>query len=194
MLQGTISVATWLALGTAIATIVLAVATIALALSTQRSARDSTAQLALSAEQLAETGKAAQLAASVDLLREYRLDRLRKARVTIREIPAHAPGRRLADLTYDQREAAIAISHYLDNLGALVVHKLLTPDAARTFLGSSVVQMWEILGPYIYAEREAIGFSIYQIHFEHLAWQMSQTDIEARLLAELDGQLMPPPT
>jgi hypothetical protein len=182
-LLGTIGSETWVAIGTvtlAAVTVVLAGATVVMARGT--------------ASQLLETGKAAQLAAAVDLTREYRLEPLRKARVVVRSLPEHTSGMRLVDLPGEQRDAAIMVSHYLDNLGALVVHDLLTPDAARTFLGSSVVQMWKILGPYVYAERQANGFSIYQIHFEHLAWLMDQVDIEAEMLEKFRGQLMPPPS
>jgi hypothetical protein len=178
----TIGSETWVAIGTmalAAVTLVLAAATVVMARSTT--------------SQLLETGKAAQLAAAVDLTREYRLEPLRKARVVVRKLPVHTPGKRLIDLDEDRRDAAIAVSHYLDNLGALVVHNLLTPDAARTFLGSSAIQMWKILGPYIYCEREHNGFSVYQIHFEHLAWLMDQVDIEAEMLEQFRGQLMPPP-
>jgi hypothetical protein len=171
----------------AVGTIVLAVATCFLAYTTRRSTLEA-------ASQLVETGKAAQLSAAIDLTREYRLDPLRTARGLVRSLPEHKPGMRLDDLDREQRDAAIAVSRYLDNLGALVDHDLLTPGAARTFLGSSVLEMWEILGPYIYAERDNSGFRIYQFHFEHLAWLMSQVDIEAELLEKFDGQLMPPPS
>jgi hypothetical protein len=179
---GTIGSETWVAMGT----VALAVVTLVLAGATVVMARSTTSQLL-------ETGKAAQLAAAVDLTREYRLEPLRRARVIVRQLPPHTPGMRLIDLDEDQRDAAIAVSHYLDNLGALVVHDLLTPHAARTFLGSSAIQMWKILGPYIYCERESNGFSIYQIHFEHLAWLMDQVDIEAEMLEQFRGRLMPPP-
>jgi hypothetical protein len=53
--------------------------------------------------------------------------------------------------------------------------------------------MWKILAPYIYTEREKNGFAIYQIHFEHLAWLMDQVDIEAEMLQQFRGRLMPPP-
>jgi hypothetical protein len=181
-LLGTIGSETWVAIGT----IALAAVTLVLAIATVVMARSTTSQLL-------ETGKAAQLAAAVDLTREYRQASLRKARVVVRQLPEHTPGKRLIDLDEDQRDAAIAVSHYLDNLGALVVHNLLTPDAARTYLGSSAIQMWKILAPYIYTERENNGFAIYQIHFEHLAWLMDQVDIEAEMLQQFRGRLMPPP-
>jgi hypothetical protein len=101
------------------------------------------------------------------------------------------PGKRLIDLDEDQQDAVFAVSHYLDNLGALVVHDLLTPDAARTFLGSSAIQMWTILAPYIYTERESRGFRIYQIHFEYLASLMAKVDIEAELLEKYGGSMPP---
>jgi hypothetical protein len=155
---GTIGSETWVATGT----IALAAVTLVLALATVVMTRSTTSQLL-------ETGKAAQLAAAVDLTREYRQEPLRKARVVVRQLPEHTPGKRLIDLDEDQRDAAIAVSHYLDNLGAFVVHNLLTPDAARTYLGSSA------------------------IHFEHLAWLMDQVDIEAEMLEQFRGQLMPAP-
>jgi hypothetical protein len=176
----------------AFGTIVLAAATCALAYFTRKSSRDAADALEISASQLIETGKAAQLAAAIEVTREYREERLRKARVLIRSLPERTPGDRLIDLDAEQQDAAFAVSHYLDNLGALVVHDLLTPDAARTFLGSSAIEMWKILAPYIYAERERTGFRIYQIHFEHLAWVMDSIDIEAEMLERFRGELMPP--
>lgn len=159
-------------------TVVLAVATVALWAATFRAARD--------------TAKAAQLSAAIDLTREYREEHMRKARAMIRSLPEHTPGMRLVDLDQEQQDAAFTVSHYLDNLGALVVHDLLTPDAARTFLGSSAINMWTVLAPYIYAERESRGFRIYQIHFEHLAWLMARVDIEGEMLKKFAGRLMPP--
>jgi hypothetical protein len=176
----------------AFGTIVLAAATCALAYFTRKSSRDAADALNISASQLVETGKAAQLAAAIEVTREYREERLRKARVVVRSLPTHTPGKLLIHLDPEQQDAAFAVSHYLDNLGALVVHDLLTPDAARTFLGSSAIEMWKILAPYIYTERENRGFRIYQIHFEHLAWVMDRVDIEAEMLEKFRGQLMPP--
>lgn len=79
-LLGTIGSETWVPIGT----IALATVTLVLAMATIVMARSTTSQLL-------ETGKAAQLAAAVDLTREYRKEPLRKARVVVSSCPSTLP-------------------------------------------------------------------------------------------------------
>ena len=61
------------------------------------------------------------------------------------------------------------MSQYLDNLGVLVAHGLLSPELAAGFLGDSALRMWRVLSPFIVRERELRTPPHYQHYFEHLA-------------------------
>lgn len=164
----------WVAISTAIGTVFLAGATFWLAASTRRAA--------------AEAAGATQLSAAIDLTREYRSPEMHRARLTVRGLAPHTPGQTLADLHEHEREAAFLVSRYLDNLGTLVSQKLLSPEAAGTFLGVSAVQMWSILKPYIEAEREASGQRIHQLAFQYLAELRSEAEIEKEVLKQFEAR------
>jgi hypothetical protein len=169
----------------AIGTVALAGATFWLVLGARRAARDA-------AKQLEITAKAAQLSAALEFMGEYRSFSMRLARLAVRKIPPHKVGRCLRSLPLHQYEAATRISNFLDHLGALVAEDLLAPKPAFSFLGGSALEMWDILGPYIYSERRAPGASeLYQRHFEHLAAKMSAARIEVDLDERLE-KLAPP--
>jgi hypothetical protein len=159
--------------GTAAGTILLAAATYWLVRGTQRAAT-------AAGEELHETKAATQLAAYIDLLREYRSQPMRMARTRIHRLGECDRSRGLTQLGRRDREGVEMISHYLDNVGLLVSEELLGPEPAAAFLGGSAEGMWRKLGPYIYAERRERG-PTYQRHFEYLAAVFSGMEYETKI-------------
>jgi hypothetical protein len=117
----------------AIGTVALAGATFWLVLGARRAARDAAKQLEIAARQLEIAAKAAQLSAAQEFMREYRSFSMRLSRLAVRKIPPHKTGRCLHNLPPHQYEAATRVSHFLDQLGALVVEGLLAPKPAFSF-------------------------------------------------------------
>lgn len=123
---------------------------------------------------LIQDRRATQLAAAIDLLREYRSSEMREARRKIHHF-AYEDGSKLEDLKDGDREAVELVGHYLDNVGLLVEHELLSIGPARAFLGGSALVMWEKLELIIRAERTKGGLrSSYQAHFEDFVAQMDR--------------------
>lgn len=128
--------------------------------------------------------RATQLAAAIDLLREYRSDELRDARRRIGNLPPFDPqdSRRGFDqFAIPDREIVERLSNFLDNIGVLVAQKLLTPEPAAAFFGGSARAMWIKLAPYIYDERGRPGRRTYQRHFEDFVYRLSRMPFEQRI-------------
>jgi len=140
---------------------------------------------------LRETRRVTQLPAVIDLLREYRSEPMRLARVSIHNLPPCDPEWGFEQLGRD-REAVERVSHFLDNVGLLIAEKLLKPKPAAMFLGGSALGMWDVLAPYIDAERRVNNRPTYQRHFEHAAAIFKEIDIDAEI-ARLKS-LLPPKT
>jgi hypothetical protein len=120
--------------------------------------------------QLREATKANAFPAAVDLFREYRNREMVAARRLLsQELPAPENARAIRDLTDDVAQAALKVSHYLDNLGVLVAHGLLRPELAAGFLGDSTLRLWQQLEPFIVQERALRSPNAYLQYFEHLA-------------------------
>jgi hypothetical protein len=124
----------------------------------------------VSAWQLREARRANAFPAALDLFREYRSPEMVKARrLLFDELPKMDRKGGIRALPDEVAQAALKVSHYLDNLGVLVAHGLLDPKLAAGFLGDSTLGLWRELSPFIRRERELRSPAAYQQYFEHLA-------------------------
>ena len=129
----------------------------------------------ISIRQLREATKANAFPAAVDLFREYRDTEMVAARKLLsEELPTAENAKAIRNLSDDVGQAALKVSHYLDNLGVLVAHDLLQPELAAGFLGDSAVRLWSQLEPFIALERELRSPNAYLQYFEDLATRMHE--------------------
>jgi hypothetical protein len=123
--------------------------------------------------------------AVIDMFREYR-GPLSTARSRvfdlIDEAPETAPP--LGDLPPDLKQPAIAVCHFLDNLGVLVAEGLMDSEIAARYLGDTAIALWKRLLPYIEAERNRRlasgipGAADYLRYFEHLVVTLEELNPE----------------
>jgi hypothetical protein len=157
------------------ATVVLALVTAAIAWVAKRTA-DETARL------VASTERATVLDVVIALFREFRELSPERYRLdaALRNYDASRP---LSDLDPETRNAAFKVSHFLDALGYLVERELVEVDLIAGFMGGSVINLWEKLGPHIEAERkrrkEAGQDPRYQVYFEGLAKRLQKGDLRS---------------
>jgi hypothetical protein len=124
----------------------------------------------ISARELREARKANAFPAAIDLFREFRdPDFVADRRLLLRELENCDPETGMSGLPDGINQAAFRVSHYLDNVGVLVAHKLIDPEIAVSFLGASALSLWQALSDFIRRERELRSYADYQMHFEHLA-------------------------
>jgi hypothetical protein len=133
----------------------------------------------ISARQLREATKANAFPATVDLFREYRdREMVAARRLLSQKLPAPEHATAIRDLPDDVAQAALKVSHYLDNLGVLVAHDLLEPELAAGFLGDSTLRLWRQLEPFIVRERALRKPNAYLQYFEHLATTLHEVQPE----------------
>ncbi len=139
----------------------------------------------ISARQLTEATRANAFPATVDLFREYRSREMVAARRLLsQKLPVAEDATAIRDLPDDVAQAALKISHYLDNLGVLVAHNLLRPELAAGFLGDSTLRLWRQLEPFIVRERVLRTPNAYLQYFEHLATTLHEVQ-PVRVRADL---------
>jgi hypothetical protein len=138
-----------------------------------------------------ESKKANSFPVLIDLVREYRQPRLSEARKFVfdtvkdnRGYYDHTTGFLAFDATAEKHVRAL--SNYYDNVGALVASGAVDAEIIAGFMGDALKRSWEVLGPYIYGERERRRAMneppIYQHYFEDLAVRIKRIDPrEARL-------------
>jgi len=150
----------------------------------------------ISRQQLREATKANAFPATVDLFREYRnVEMVAARRLLSQKLPAQEDATAIRDLPDDVAQAALKVSHYLDNLGVLVAHDLLRPELAAGFLGDSTLRLWRQLEPFIVRERALRKPNAYLQYFEHLATTLHEVQPE-RARADLKRWMersTPPP-
>jgi hypothetical protein len=114
--------------------------------------------------------------AVIDMFSEYRSPALSRARSRVFDLLDEQPTNPvpLSELPDEARENALAVCHYLDNLGVLVAEQLMDAAVAARYLGDTCLALWKRLRPYIEAEREKrarrgfAGPRDYLRYFEHL--------------------------
>jgi hypothetical protein len=130
----------------------------------------SAAAVAISARQLREAHRANTFPATVDLFREYRSAEMVAARrllaAKLKTLDSATGIRGLPD---DVAQAALKVSHYLDNLGVQVAYGLIDAKVVAGFLGDSTLRLWGELRPFVVQERTFRSPGAYLQYFEHLA-------------------------
>lgn len=71
------------------------------------------------------------------------------------------------DIALPGKNSIIAVSHFFDNLGFLIIQKIVDEKTVISFMGESIQKVWDRLEPYIRAQRKK-DFPEYQAYFEHL--------------------------
>jgi hypothetical protein len=124
----------------------------------------------MSHSQLREARTSNAFPATVDLFREYRSSEMVAARRLLSQrLSDLDPAGGVNDLPDDVAQAALRISHYLDNLGVQVAQNLIAPELVAGFLGDSTLRLWAQLRPFILSERRRRHPQAYLQYFEHLA-------------------------
>lgn len=80
----------------------------------------------------------------------------------------HAPDRGHRGLPLPARAHANVIGLFYDDLGKLVAHGVVDEKLIIGAYGTTIVRLWDVLAPYVYAERQAHGLYFW-IYFEDLA-------------------------
>jgi hypothetical protein len=129
----------------AMGTLALAVVTGSLAVATVVTAKQ-TRKL------VASTERGTAVAVVIGLFREFRTMSPARYRLgpELAKFDADVP---LRDLPESTRVDAFDLAHFLDNLGFLVESDFVKVELVQGFMGGSVVDLWEKLGPHIEAER-----------------------------------------
>jgi hypothetical protein len=87
------------------------------------------------------------------------------------EFPDPVAWRNLPD---DVRARVNTNGIFYDDLGKLVAHGMIDEDLAIGSYGMTVVQLWDVLAPYVYEERSHT--SNFWIYFENLAARIADKD------------------
>lgn len=88
----------------------------------------------------------------------------------------------------EMRISVERVSHFFDQVGLLVSHRLAPADALVTFFGVGAMQFWQRLYPYLSAERDLRGSKRYQLYFEIFVDLSKRRDPE-RLLARIQRRM-----
>jgi hypothetical protein len=115
---------------------------------------------------------------AIDLLREFR-EHSADRRCLYRELPAYPSNDGFESIDDPELpQLAVSTSHWYDNVGALVAHKMVDPTYIAGFLGQSELDMWNLLERFILAERRTKPHGDYGDYFEFL--------VRVRLLSDLN--------
>ena len=137
--------------------------------------------LLVAAAALYQAAKANRFPAAVELFGEYRsYEMVNARRVLFQKLSDQNPNLGISHLPPEVREAAERVGFYLDNVGALVAHKLVSRKLVAGFLGVSAQNQWKALMPYVNRERLNRD-SVYLNYFEYLAAEMEKIDIPGGL-------------
>src|SRR4030042_1540200 len=78
------------------------------------------------------------------------------------------------NLTPEAKNHVLTVSHFIDNLAVLVSNNIINEKLVISFLGESILTIWNILEPYIETERKVRGRD-YQEYFEDLVCRIKKT-------------------
>jgi hypothetical protein len=110
----------------------------------------------------------------IELFSEHRGQRLTQARRFVRnELPTFDPALGVEDLPEENARLVRDLAWFYDNLGALVAHDVVDIEPVSGYLGTSVIDIWSVMEPYIHTERIRRGGDTdpgrWQAYFENLA-------------------------
>lgn len=111
---------------------------------------------------------------------EYILNRLSRE---------HAAGCAWRDLPQQARDQVNTIGLFYDDLGKLIAHQVISGDLVIGSYGDSIVYLWDVLAPYVYAERAHVPD--FWVYFEDLAARTAKTSTRA-VYAKLRLRKRPP--
>jgi hypothetical protein len=111
----------------------------------------------------------------VQLFSEHRGERLAEGRRIVRQDMEPVPREDgFASIPAEQRQLVRELAWFYDNLGALVAHDIVDLAPVSGYLGTSVVETWRVLEPFITVERTRrardLDPSRYLEYFENLAF------------------------
>jgi hypothetical protein len=117
--------------------------------------------------------------ALVELFREYRSQPLASARRDVRDhVKEWEPAKGVEGLPQDVK----GLLWFFDNLGVLVAHGVVESGPVIGWLGGSAVVVWDLLEPFIVAERASRSRGLdpnrYQEYFENLVMLIRKTPPE----------------
>lgn len=76
------------------------------------------------------------------------------------------------------RAQVTTIGLYFDDLGKLVAHEVIDQRLVIGAHGTIIVRLWDVLAPYVYAERQSQG-NYFWVYFEDLAARTAETHPDA---------------
>jgi hypothetical protein len=81
-------------------------------------------------------------------------------------------------LPHEVREHTHMIGLFYDDLGKLVAHRIVDKRLVIGAYGGNIVRLWDVLAPYVYAERRLRGTHFW-VYFENLAAVTAETPPES---------------
>lgn len=131
----------------------------------------------ISAWQLREARRANAFPAVVDLFREYRsMEMVAARRLLSQRAKEFDESLGIAGMPDDVAQAALRVTHYLDNLGVLIAKELIGIELVAGFLGDSTLRQWQLLKGFIRSERRRRQPQAYMQYFEHLTARLVEVD------------------
>ncbi|MET9151706.1 hypothetical protein ABZX82_10620 [Streptomyces griseoflavus] len=145
----------------------------------------------VSARQLQLAHNSNLLPVVVELFRETRQPHFSRAieYISLELAREHSPEFGYRRLPEEPLRHVRCVSLFYDDVGKLVAHGVVDERLIIGSYGPNIVNMWSVLAPYIYRERELTTKAM--IYFEDLAYR-ARARPQARVHAELGLQISPP--
>ena len=115
----------------------------------------------------------------LDMINEFRSAEFRKHRFFIKNKLSnnYEPIKGYYEIKNEEhRRSVTTVSHFFDLLGLLVNDKYIDEKVILKYMGEAIIDMWEILEPYIHYERNR-NIRDYQKYFEGLTKKAKEVDI-----------------
>lgn len=132
--------------------------------------------------------KANSLQIMIDLFREFRSYEFKEAsRYVIENLEKDCdPKDGYWQLKVDSRKHVLKVSHFFNNVGALVSYGIVEEDLIIGYMSITILMVWDKLYPFLENERarrfEKYGFGIeYQEHFEDLVCRAKKKPLSVAL-------------
>jgi len=117
---------------------------------------------------------------TIDMFREFRsLEFKQHLYYVLFKFPSiNQPDKGIHGLPEETRNHVLEVCHFFDNLGVMVANKAVDEKLIISFLGGTALKTWEIIYPYIMAERAGRENGLYQEFFEHLIFVIKKNPPE----------------